>query len=260
MGTRASAGFTIIETMLFLAISGVLVISLLVGVGASLNVQRYHDATETFKNTIQQQYAALSNVQNGRGNDWSCDSNAQANEGGSEIRGQSECVILGKYLRIENGSMQVYTVLARQISNSDQSNDIDLLRNNYALNASSSQVEERSMEWGTKIGWPVSGAGASPLSTVGILFVRSPDTGLIYTFASRDIPPAGAISNATFSAMLVAGNSIPGQGSMLLCIKSDGLVLTGDTGLYIPAFASNSSAVELRTNNTTPVLAGNPKC
>lgn len=247
MSRRASDGFTIIETTLFLAVSALLILTMIVGAGASLNVQRYRDSVTSFKSLIQQQYANLSSVQNGRTDSWTCTA-AAVPESGTDGRGQSACFIIGKYLRIDRGDVSIYTVLARQVSSTGTGNDVDLLRSNYALNVDTDSVEQREMEWGTEIAYPASEPNRTP-RTLGLLFVRSPDSGQIYTFADTSIPAEGSVSQSTFTRMLVDGTGTPGRGEQTLCVASTGLVTTGDMAVYIAPYAANASAVEIRSND-----------
>ena len=46
-------GFTIIEMMLFLAVSGAMAAGIMVGVGATVNAQRYRDATHSLVSFFQ---------------------------------------------------------------------------------------------------------------------------------------------------------------------------------------------------------------
>lgn len=257
MGIRDNQGFTIIETTLFLAISGVLIMAMVAGAGVSLNIQRYRDASESFKSLLQAQYAALNNVQNGRDNTLACDASAAVIDGTVE-RGQSDCLLVGRYMRIDQSDITIYNVLARQTSaTTSGTSDVDALRNNYALNASTFDREEKKMDWGTQIAWPTSGGGSrAPTTprTIGILFIRSPDSGLVYTFTSDSIPSdKDTVTTATFTDLLVAGNAIPGQGARTLCVSSGGLLVAGDMAAYINAYAASASAIEMRSNDLAGV-------
>lgn len=261
MGTRTSPGFTIIETTLFLAVSSLLILLMIAGTGASLNTQRYRDAVQTFKSLVQQQYADLSSVQNGREANWTCDSTSTVIEDGSDdkIRGQSDCFMIGKYMRIEGSAISVYTVLASQIADT-QSDDIASLVSDYSLNTSMAEVEEHTMEWSTQIAWATAGTQdfKSPQTPrdIGMLFVRSPDSGLIYTFTSDSIPAKDSINQSTFTNLLVAGPTVPGQAGRTICIESGGLFVNGDMGLYITPYATSSSSIETRTNDVNRTLQG----
>lgn len=262
MGNRASSGFTIIETLLFLGVTGLLVLGALIGVGTNVNIQRYRDSAETFKNVIQQQYASVTNVQNGRDNNWSCTNAAGATADPNGIdRGQSACIIVGKYVRIQGGNISSYTVLARErFAPPETIDDISALQTSYILNISKAEVEERTMEWGTEIAWPKSGpmrvTPATPRS-IALLFIRSPESGQVFTFASNTVPSDADIqalqptaSPAFLTSMIVAGNQTPGQGAQVICVESAGLFDLGQMGLYISPFAASTNAVELMTTTT----------
>lgn len=254
MGNIKQAGFTIIETMLFLGVSSLLIVLLIAGTGASINVQRYQDAAESFKSLLQQQYADVSSVQNSRGNNWSCGASATPTTSGSvqDNRGQSKCVLLGKYVRLENEKVSIYRVVAYQRASTVQGNDVDSLKANYTLNISRDSVDTSTMEWGTKIAYPKSGGGTIPLANrkMGILIVRSPDSGQVYTFTNSDsdVPSDGAANSASLAGMLVAGDSVPGQGERLICINSGGMFTTDDRSVRLVTYAASSGAVELQTN------------
>ncbi len=251
MGARISPGFTIIETVLFLAVTGLLVMGVLIGTGSALNKQRYQDSIETFKNTIQSQYADLGSVRNSRDNNWDCDALAQTTMGGSQIRGQSDCFIVGKLMRIDATNMTTYTVLATEKA-SLTGNDIEKLDTNYNYAVSTTETDIRKMEWGTQLAWPVSGTSSKSPSTpraIDILFIRSPDSGSIYTFSKDVTPGDDEVSQTTFTDIIKAGTaSFPGQGARRLCVQSTGLFPSGESSIYINSFASSASAVEVQSN------------
>jgi len=263
MGNRKLAGFTIIETMLFLGISGFLIFALLAGTGNSVNEQRYKDAVQSFKAMLQQQYADIGSVQNSRNNTWSCGSTVTPINTGpvSDNRGQSKCVLVGKYVRLEDKKISIYNVVAYQQSTAIQSNDILSLKNNYRLNVLRNDVDNKTLEWGTRISYPRTQGGAAnePYAKpqnprkLGILIVRSPDSGQIYTFSNSDadVPDDANINPTTLADTIVAGGFSPGdaQGARWICINSDGLLTTSSTAIQINAYASSASAIETQTND-----------
>jgi len=262
MGIRATGGFTIIETMLFLGISGLLIVGMLATTGASINIQRYHDAVETFKTTLQNQYSELASVQNDRDNSWSCNSLAQSQTGGSEIRGQSDCVLLGRYVTVVDDTISAYSVLGRPSTNQTTAgNDIQNLAANYELNISTVTQDSSKLEWGTRIAWPTAGSGAHTPTTprsIAVLFVRSPDSGQIYTFTSDAVPDTP--TPQTLAAMLISGNAIPGQGQRTICIDSNGLFVTADFSVFINQYATGPSSIESRSNDFIKSIGGTTQC
>ena len=263
MGARISSGFTIIETMLFLAVTGLLIMGALIGTGTALANQRYKDAVETFKSVVQTQYAELGSVKNDRSDAWKCGSDAKPVTG-SEYRGQSDCLVVGRYMTLNQKDISIYTVLANgNVGATPKPDDIATMKGNYTYNVTP-DVESRTMEWGTEISWPSSGDGShSPATprTLGILILRSPDSGQIYTFTSNAIPASSsAINSATFTNMMIPGDTIPGQNGRLVCVQSGGSIFGGDRAVYIQPRASAASAIEVRSNDTTATLGGNTKC
>ena len=273
MDKRASSGFTIIETMLFLAVSGALLAGVIITIGSTISSQRYRDAADSFKALVQQQYNDVNNTQNGRTNNYTCNSQGQVTEvvnaNAGTPRGQSTCVSVGKYMTIRQGVIKIYPVVAYENTAAAQAtNDITSLTSNYRLNVTSVGMVEDELRWGTRISFasvrPNAGSGnARDIGTgtrsIALLFVRSPKTGQMYTFSSNTPLSQADLDNGTDSPsrlrnMIVAGeNANGGQSARTICIDSTGLLSTGFAGklaLYIPSYASNPGAIELRSNET----------
>lgn len=272
MGAHRSNGFTIIETMLFLAVTGLLILGVLVGTSAALNNQRYRDAVESFKSLLQQQYADLGAVSNGRENVFACSvqstglvvQNVGAANG--QTPGQSDCTVAGKYLRIDKKTVWEYTVLAAADPSvspaTGSANDLDVLSHNYFYAVASSEETSDTLEWNTNIAWPLSGGGAKaghPDRALGVLFLRSPNSGAVYTFTSDTIPAdSTSINNGTLRGMISAG----ARGQRTICIESGGLMAGGDMAVSIAQYASSSSAIEIRSNDVMKATMGSnpPQC
>jgi len=262
MGTLHTRGFTIVETMLFLGISGLLIVAMLAGTGASINIQRYRDAVETFKTTLQSQYGELTSVQNDRGNTWSCNAQAQSQTGGDEIRGQSDCVLLGRYVTVVDNTISISSVLGRPATVVETTgSDIAKLLSNYTLNISTVVEDTTVLEWDTRIAWATSGSEMrSPTSprSLAILFIRSPDSGQIYTFTSDTVPSEP--TPQSLSAMLVAAQTIPGQQQRTICIDSNGLFVTSESSIFINSAATGPSSIETRSNDYIRSIGGDTQC
>ncbi|HRN97130.1 MAG TPA: type II secretion system protein [Candidatus Saccharibacteria bacterium] len=271
MSISRNAGFTIIETMLFLGISGLLVVALLVGTGASINTQRYRDSVSTFMAFLQQQYSDVNNVSNDRSGDWSCGSDgAQTKQGGSSVvpRGQSDCFIAGRFIMVDkDGGITTLPVTGLQTGTAEGS-DVSMLTDNYAFDLSTVGEEKSSLEWGAKLSWPVADAGPStkPAGTpraIWILIIRSPDSGSVYTFTydpstDTDTPIENITSDFIKNQIMKPSGS---QSRRTICIDSASGVAPGSKlAVFISDNASNASAIETRSYQTILSMGGGPKC
>ncbi len=258
-------GFTIIETMLVLAVTGLLIVTLLVGVGASINNQRYKDSVVSLKSLLQSQYAMANDVTNTRNANWTCNSSAQpvAVSNGT-APGQSDCVFIGRYLSIVDGAIASATIIGYENSTAAAPNDIAEINNNYTLGISTDSINTSTMEWGSAIAWPTSGTEAkSPTKprSIAILVLRSPSSGTSYTFTSDTVYDINTITSASLKAMLVVStNAVPGQMQRTLCVDANGATVPEKIAVYIGQAASDASAIETRTNATTQSLGGDTKC
>lgn len=188
MSTHSERGFTIIEVVLFLAITGALLAGLLIGVNAGITQQRYLDSVRSYKTFLQDQYAEVLNTRNSRDNQWRCDTGGAAQDGASNSTpGTSECVILGRKIQIiDNGkSVRVANVTGRlsaAAGASDRSEDLTAYQPKV-LPDGSPESETWEVDWGSHLklnatsDFPV---GSEPV----VLILRSPASGVLKIFTS----------------------------------------------------------------------------
>lgn len=241
MTHRYKEGFTIIETMLVLSITAVMVVALLVGVSANINSQRYRDSVNGLKSLIQEQFSGTVNVQNEiKPTQISCDSNANVQTSGqTKPRGQSDCVLMGRYIEIVQNQVTTSSVVGAYDSSTTSSvNDVALLQStDISILASSSETS--SLEWGTAIAWPLGGPN-TPRSTY-ILILRSPVSGSVYVFNSETKIP--------LTNMIVDSDATPGRAEQIICIDSGGLVIGNGLSVFINGSATSESDIQFRSND-----------
>ena len=156
-------GFTIIEVLLFLGVTGLLLTGMLIGTGANLSRERYNDGVRTVEEFLAQQFMLVQNPErmSDGSNDYACV--ARTNGGGNlamdainssdlnsishitttndpailgplgitgEFRGRSNCLIYGRFIEfyVENGDQRIRasTVVGRDLEAfAIANNDID---------------------------------------------------------------------------------------------------------------------------------------
>lgn len=206
MGMVVERGFTVIELMLFLAISGLLLVGLMVGVGNNITQQRYRDEVVSFKSLIQNQYSEVLTPQN-------VSSQVICDGAAADDRGTTDCVILGRAIQIDNdGSrLTISNVVGSEPAELDFSkSDLDALKeyNPAVVQDDNRQVENlNDVIRNTKRG----GTGGGPAS-VTILILRSPVSGLMKVFGLTDMSN-GLDSPAANLSFCVGGDtgSMPRQ-------------------------------------------------
>ena len=215
-------GFTIIEVTLFLAISSFLAISLLVGTSVAVQRQQYRDATQSFANFLRSQYSQAINTENDR-----AFGRCQLG-GGDSNRGQSECVILGRYIETANRgggrfaedeyiSYPVYG-MPSNVGNSWR----------YSLGQPESY----------KIGWGAKTRLAQSNSNISVLIYRSPESGGLQTklFNSR-------FTNTTIADAFTR-TPIPGGE---ICIYDDAWMSGERLSVFLSRYGNSSDAITVGT-------------
>lgn len=238
MPSRSTNGFTVIEVMLFLGVTGILAVGILVGSGVAIGQQRYRDSVNSLKSLIQEQYHQATNVTNGRNGEWSCDSFTTVAEGpigGGEARGTSECVLLGRLVRIDaagTGVTASSVVGYRTPGAPVASSDILELQTNYRIGISPIDQEETAMSWGAQVVQP-GGVTPAPLS---VLIIRSPLSGSVMTFTATGAAP-------NLNTLVMADNLAQTRD---LCVNADAGSFVGKRmEVRISSYASNQGAVQI---------------
>ena len=235
MGTNTQGGFTFIEVMLFLAVTGLLAMGILVGSGAAINQQRYRDSVNTLKSYIQQQYSEVTSVTNSRNASWQCNSNGVITDTGGpagEPRGRSDCVMLGRFITIDAAGKQLTSssVSAYRVAGAaTATSDIGELKN-YRLATSPINQDEAEISWGAQV---VNQNNTAPLS-LSILIVRSPLSGSVFTFTQDNV-------QTNLNAMI---SDAAAEQERHLCVKGDSMGARR-LEVRIEAFAGSQSAISI---------------
>lgn len=223
-------GFTILEVILFLAISGVLTSLLLVGMSTAIQRQQYREAVQSYAGFIRGQYSRVINVQNDRSHGDVCPISG-TDSGAGSVRGQSSCVILGRYIKtIDNTGSQyrVYPVYAAY-TGSDWVYGLGDEDTNY------------NAQWSTKTRFADQADGHSGIS---ILMYRHPDMGNLVVRTDTNLYNNNNIGDFIDSA----DASLVNQEE--ICIYSTSWLTTERNSVLMGARAGSSDSVTVVNSST----------
>jgi type II secretory pathway pseudopilin PulG len=245
MMDRKNIGFTIIELMLVLAISGALVVAILVGSSAAINQQRYRDSVSSLKSFIQNQYDKVSNTLNDRAGTEGCTATAAiiTAPGQAQARGTSDCVILGRLVTIAaNGvDLTAVDVVGYPIGITPSGvTDIVELQTYYKLGVSATSTDSDVVAWGAKVIKPKTPSTPQPLA---MLIIRSPQSGSIMTFTAPGGVPSGGVG------ALVSG--LNNTANRDLCVNPSGFSTIKRMEVQVPAMATNQTDIQIPTESTS---------
>lgn len=224
------AGFTIIETMLFLGITGLLIMGVLVGAGTSINIQRYHDSVTSLQSILQRQFSDVANVSNDSAGDLPCSTH------GIKARGQSDCVLLGKYITTtDSHTLNIKSVIGYVPDDTSFTGLDDVA----ALQLSAIQIspvsgETYDIEWGSSI---VHAGGNVPMQ-FSMLTLRSPISGVVRTFIDPNVSTVDVAKLITPAALTQ---------SVKVCVDSNGLFTGGKSAVLVMGHAETINGVTIIT-------------
>lgn len=214
MASVSSRGFTVIELMLFVAISGALFAALMIGVNSNITQQRYRDSVLSYGSFLQNQYSDVLNTRNERTDQWKCaGGNVVPQPNAGDPRGTSQCVILGRAISITNNGSGYKTSAVIGVEPAQQSTegDLETLAAYNPILSDSFDATSGTIDWESSLATP-----QRQPSMASFLILRSPASGLIRVFASNSPLPANlstAITAATATTPVT--NCIEGQTGLL---------------------------------------------
>jgi len=210
MVAKTESGFTVVEVVLFLAITGMLFAALMVGVGGAVTQQRYLDSVRSFKSSVQNEFSQVVNTDNQlTGREGGCTatgetSGAPDSPDERDTRGASNCVMLGKAITIDGTRVTTAPVTALDKTSNDISGMSELEAfQAYAPRLSGSGSKVNEVEWGSRL------VGVSTASSLKarVLILRSPISGTVRVFTtiytSPTIPSTTALRSLITEASAV---------------------------------------------------------
>lgn len=236
-------GFTIIEVMLFLAISGLLAVGILAGAGSAISQQQYKDAAVTLRSDIQQLYEDAVAIRNDR--------SPSVSVCGSTKAGASDCVILGSLMTLdESGAVVKYRIIGDDPLGDPAANrmtdEVSLLKMLKPRIADTTDPVDATLGWDTRLDHANS-----------LLVIRSPRSGGTYTFTNPTIVSTAVRPDGTsdIEAMVQPGN----MQRVKLCVLPNGWRIGDRLSVVVGAGATSASAVEMMSN-TMLRQAGEAEC
>lgn len=239
MRREGQRGFTIIETMLFLAVTGLLLTGVLVGSASAIGRQRYRDSANDLHSFFQEQYSSVLNTSN-QNLSVACSggiANTNPDPASASSRGQTDCVLLGKMIFTSSPSSTKITVqdLYGYITDPEkasESNEVKVFQNSdsgYGIKVLNGSQKDYQVNWGVKV------STGDPASAFTLVIVRSPNSGNIQTFFKRGVSadPQDLLDNSHLNGGTV-------------CLSPEGLFPDSNKlAIKIDAKASSGGAVNL---------------
>ncbi len=232
-----------IEVLLFLSISGLMMAGVLVGIGDSINRQRYTEATTSFLDYMQSQYSLVDNVRNNRPDDRACTTSGigTGSDGG---RGTSSCIVVGRLIESINGqsvqSRPVYATVDVESDDLSEADYLDALRLQPAPDDLTTDDGNYELAWQTTVYTDPANPDAS--RHFALLILRLPTNGLTRTYVATSVTD---ISDFWKKSTLTEVN---------LCVEPSGLIGRAPaTGVRILEGAANSTGVQA-------IAAGDGSC
>lgn len=239
MGTKTTSGFTIVEVMLVLAISGLMLVGIFAAAAANIRQNEYRDSVYFLQNELKDQFAQAQNPANDRPKN-----RAKCFQGGDVSRGTSKnCLIVGRLVLGDGDEITSVPLLGmtslsapangeenpqladinNQAGATDNANGWWVLRDNEAATTTK-------MRWGSTIGAMV---GSEKTDQFSVAIIMSPKDGSIRSYADNTL----ATSDAALYQLLRTTRQLD------VCVENDGMFAARPLAVRVVAGASSGSGV-----------------
>lgn len=225
-------GFTIIETMLVIAVGGLLTAGLLAGAGLTITKQRYRESVISLQAFIQDGYNLTVVSQNDRDGKWSCKpAGVEPADHGDNV-GQTDCLLVGRYITVnDSGVMKNQGVIAYQ--NKGTIKEDDSLTDVYNFFVSDQNTLEQPIAWSS---WITKPSAPADKSNVSILILRSPLNNAITTYSLDKPVPDSRIGSELISSANENHN-------LDMCVRTEAAFAGRTQAVRVKPRASNTGAV-----------------
>ncbi len=190
-----SKGFTVIEVIIFIAISGMLLMVALASVTSSVRTTRFQDDVNTTESYLQRQYSEVASGRNIRDDSLRCNSGVVST--GSSRPGTTTCVVLGRLLTFDIGNSAIssrYIVADGSIVPTGVNESEKIMSMNPTVVNDSLLNGSFVNPWGSTYDRMVDGSSANVNS---LAIMRSPESGRMLIYSQLVTSPTGAV-NVTF--------------------------------------------------------------
>lgn len=218
---ESAKGFTIVEVSIFLAVSGLLLLTMFIGTGSMVSRQRFTDTTDSLQTFFQSQYDEVVNGVNVSTAPTECG-------GATGASGQSTCLLVGKLLTIPAGSTTIssnYIISTTTPTNTSTPQAELSTASLKVINTGASTYE---LKWGAQVSNVTRSSDRSTASVNTAAFIRLPSSGRIvqlYYSGTSDLtaglngtgaPPTTGIKDSN-----VFNQTADATGSIFaVCVKS----------------------------------------
>lgn len=233
-------GFTILELMLVLGLLSLLLSSFFIASQNNISYSTYRDSIFDLQTFISKQYSKVLNPKGLTDNDIVCKFNLNLTiSTGSANKGQSDCVILGRYIFTPDDSghkIYSYPVFGKIIETG--LDDLALLKDSRKIKIASydGDLLDLKEQYTLTYSSTMRNSADSENLSFSMLIVKSPTSGNIYSLISP---------NSVLSVVELLNSRFSTTNNLIICVDKGSLNLGSNMGVKVTANSSNSNGVSI---------------